>query len=109
MMNRYIGIAILLLFSSLSHFFIDDHLQVKFHHESMIVDNQSSDDSSQMNNDTPKIINFTLFSIIFMILSLTKSNTFVYHLTKKKIFLTPIFYQSNYVKESPLYQKILHF
>lgn len=98
MMNRYLALAILLLISSLSHFIVDDHLQVSGHHESFMLDNQSLDDSYPIQkDDSHKIINFTLISLIIIILFLTKSSTFLTNITRRQIFLNPIFYQSNYV------------
>ena len=70
MMNRYLAFIILLLFSTLSHFFVNDYLQVSVHHESSILNNQSSDDDSYpiQNDDLHKIINFTLISLVLIIL-----------------------------------------
>ena len=94
MMNRYLALVILLLFSTLSHFFVDDHLQVSVHHESSILDNQNPYDSYPIKNDDPhKIINFTLISLVLIILFLTKSSTFLTKITRRKKFLSPIFYQ----------------
>ena len=111
MMNRYLALAILLLFSTLSHFYVDDHLQVNVHHESSILDNQSpNDDSYPIQNDDPhKIINVNLISLILIILFLTKSSTFLTKISRRQIFLNPIFYQSNYVIVPPLCKKSLHF
>ena len=111
MMNRYLALAILLLFSTLYHFFVDDYLQVSVHHESSILNNQVLDDDSYpiQNDDPHKIINFTLISLVLIILFITKSSTFLTNISRKQIFLNPIFYQSNFVIVSPLCKKIYIF
>src|SRR3954463_1356508 len=100
MMEKYITFTILLLLSILSDFFVDNPLQaqVSVHNESNILDNQHPYDSYPIeNDDSHNIIHFTLISSILIILSLTTSNTFLINLTRRKILLLPIFYQSNYV------------
>ena len=104
MMNRYLVLTILLLFFTLYHFFSDDHLQVSVQHESSILNNQFlDDDSSPLQNDDPhKIINITLISLVLIILFITKLSTLLTNISRKQIFLNPIFYQSNFVIASPL-------
>ncbi len=109
MMNRYLAFAILLLFSTLSQFFVDDYLQVSVHHESSILNNQSPDDDSYpiQNDDLHTIRNFTLTSLVLLILLLTKLSTFIAIISRKQMFLNPIFNQSNYVIVSPLRKKFI--
>lgn len=111
MMNRYLALTILLLFSTLNHFIVYGHLQVLVHHESSILNNQVLDDDSYpiQNDDPHKIIHFTLISLVLLILFITKSSTFLTNISRKQIFLNPIFYQSNFVIASPLCKKNLHF
>lgn len=97
-MNRLLALAVFFLLFSLAHVFVDNHLKVHVNYEKTILDDQSSNDSYPIkNDDTSKIIKFTLVSSIFIILSFSKLNTFRLSFTRKKLLLTPVFYQSNYV------------
>ena len=96
-------------FSTLSQFLVDDYLQVSVHHESSILNNQSPDDDSYpiQNDNLHTIRKFTLTSLVLLILLLTKSSTFIAIISRKQMFLNPIFNQSNYVIVSPLRKKFI--
>lgn len=97
-MNRSLALTVFFLLFSLFHFFVDSHLQVNVNYDKIILDDQRVDDSDPINNDhTFKMIKITLISSIFIILSFTKMDIFPFSLIRRKLLLTPVFYQSNYV------------
>lgn len=98
---RYLALAIILPFSIFFHFPIDNHNHASAHHEMItVLDNQDSYDSFPVkngNDDPNKIFHFTLVYFLLIIVILNQGNSFLIHLTRRKKFLTPVFYQSNYV------------
>ena len=98
-MNKYLALSLLLLFSTFSCFFVDHHSQISINYKSSILDHQSVNDSYPVDHDNEHIlINFgSLIFLILIIFKFIKANALLISLIRRKMLLTPVFYQSNYV------------
>jgi hypothetical protein len=102
-MNRYLALSFLLLFATFSCFFVDHHSQISINGKSSIFDYQSFNDSYPIDHGNEHIpINLdSLIFLILIILKLNRVKAFLISFIRRKILLTPVLYQSNYVISSP--------
>ncbi len=102
MMVKYLALTFLLLFSSLCHIYIDHHSPIHYENQTL-MDHESFHNEHDSIDDNDKLIYFSTFISLFLFSYLfTNVNPSLIQLIRRKMLLTPIFYQSNYVITAPL-------
>ncbi|MHC0039667.1 hypothetical protein [Pseudoneobacillus sp. C159] len=100
MMNRFLAITVLLLISFFSQNVTYDSKAVSNDYHHYVLDDSNSNNVipfDDNDHDKHKFLLIHAFTILVTFLLITRTNKYVSFNHKKFIFLTPIFYQSNYV------------